>query len=119
MLTIFVGCGGNPGVGCSGSAPGGTGGFGLGTTAGELRKAMANRLGMVENQKLLNYNLGDLVMPLPDYRWRPLYTGSISFVYHSIIGPFSLGAYYYDKKESPWSFLFNYGFILFNSSPRE
>ena len=86
---------------------------GLLTDALELRGE-----GYVLNS-FVNYNLGDLAMPLPDYRWRPLYTGSLSLVYHSIIGPFSLGAYYYEKKESPWSFLFNYGFILFNSSPRE
>jgi len=67
----------------------------------------------------VNYNIGDLALPMPDYRWRPLYTGSISLVYHSIIGPFSLGAYYHEKKEKPWSFLFNYGYILFNASPRE
>lgn len=67
----------------------------------------------------VNFNIGDLALPLPDYRWRPLYTGSLSLVYHSIIGPFSMGAYYHEKKEKPWSFLFNYGYILFNSSPRD
>ena len=67
----------------------------------------------------VNYNIGDLALPLPDYRWRPLYAGSLSLVYHTIIGPFSLGAYYHEKKETPWSFLFNYGYILFNSSPRD
>ena len=67
----------------------------------------------------VNYKNGDLVLPFADYKWRPLYTGSFALVYHSIIGPFSLGAYYHEKKEAPWSFLFNYGYILFNSSPRD
>jgi NTE family protein len=54
-----------------------------------------------------------------DYRWRPLYSGSMALVYHSIIGPFSVGAYYHEKRDVPWSFLFNYGYILFNASPRD
>lgn len=42
------------------------GGFGLGTTPGELRKGMTNRLGMVENQRLLDYNLDDLTGAITD-----------------------------------------------------
>lgn len=42
------------------------GGHGLGTTPGELRKAATNRLGMVENQRLLDYNLGDLTGAITD-----------------------------------------------------
>lgn len=36
------------------------GGRGLGTTAGNLRKKMMERLGQVNVQRLLNYNLGDV-----------------------------------------------------------
>lgn len=47
------------------------------------------------------------------------FIGSSSIIYHSPLGPVSLSANYYDKKEEPWSFLFNFGYILFNRSPRD
>lgn len=47
------------------------------------------------------------------------YIGSSTLVYHSPLGPVSVSANYYDKKEEPWSFLFNFGYILFNRSPRD
>jgi NTE family protein len=49
-----------------------------------------------------------------------IYTlGSGALVYHSPIGPVSLSANYYEQKEKPWSILFNLGFIISNSSPRD
>ena len=44
---------------------------------------------------------------------------SSSLIYHSPIGPFSVQLNYYDKKESePFSFLFQYGYVIFNDTPR-
>jgi NTE family protein len=45
--------------------------------------------------------------------------GSATFVLHSPIGPVSFASNYYDLKETPWSFIFNFGYILFNKSPRD
>ena len=42
------------------------GGYGLKTTAGNLRKVMMKRLGQVNIQKLLDYNLGDLKASILD-----------------------------------------------------
>ncbi len=44
------------------------------------------------------------------------FIGSAGFIYHSPIGPIRLTANYYDRKEIPWSILFNYGFVIFNRS---
>jgi NTE family protein len=45
--------------------------------------------------------------------------GSSTLLLHTPLGPLSLAANYYDKKDEPWSFLFNFGYILFNKSPRD
>ncbi|MFW5778099.1 MAG: patatin-like phospholipase family protein [Bacteroidota bacterium] len=37
-----------------------------------------------------------------------------SYVYHTPAGPLSIGVQYYDKETDPWSFIINFGFILFN-----
>jgi NTE family protein len=47
------------------------------------------------------------------------YVASGTFVTHTPVGPISLSANYYDKKNEPWSFIFNFGYILFNRSPRD
>ncbi len=44
------------------------------------------------------------------------YVGSGSIIYHSPLGPMRLAVNYYDRKEIPWSILFNFGFFLFNDS---
>jgi NTE family protein len=51
--------------------------------------------------------------------YRTYTLGSGTLVYHSPIGPVSLSANYYEKKEKPWSILFNLGFIISNPSPRD
>jgi NTE family protein len=51
--------------------------------------------------------------------YRTYTLGSGTLVYHSPIGPVSLSANYYEQKEKPWSILFNLGFIISNSSPRD
>jgi NTE family protein len=42
------------------------------------------------------------------------YIASGSLVYQSPIGPLSLCLNYYDQKEEPWSFIFSFGYTLFN-----
>jgi NTE family protein len=54
-----------------------------------------------------------------DYSFRQYYIGSSSLVFHSPLGPMSVSANYYDLKESPWSVLFNFGYIIFNRSARD
>lgn len=49
----------------------------------------------------------------------PRYIGSSSLVFHSPFGPVSVAANYYHLKEKPWSVLFNFGYTLFNRSPRD
>lgn len=48
----------------------------------------------------------------------PFYIGSAALVFHSPLGPLSLSTNYYDGKERPWSFLFNFGYLIFNRSVR-
>ncbi len=54
-----------------------------------------------------------------DWTKRQYIMTSTSFVLHSPLGPISLTANYYDTKEDQWSFLFNFGYILFNRSARD
>lgn len=54
-----------------------------------------------------------------DFTSRQYYIGSASVVFHSPLGPVSLSGNYYDLKESPWSIIFNFGYILFNRSARD
>jgi NTE family protein len=54
-----------------------------------------------------------------DYTAKQYYVGSAALVFHSPLGPVSFSANYYDKKEVPWSFIFNFGYILFNRSARD
>lgn len=42
------------------------------------------------------------------------FLGSTNFVYHTPVGPLSISVNYYEKQEEPWSFLFHFGYILFN-----
>jgi NTE family protein len=43
------------------------------------------------------------------------FMSSIAAVYHSPLGPVSFSANYYDfNKDDPWSFIFNFGYIIFN-----
>jgi NTE family protein len=47
------------------------------------------------------------------------FIASLSGVYHSPVGPFSLSLNYYDRKTKSFSVLFHLGYILFNRSPLE
>jgi NTE family protein len=42
---------------------------------------------------------------------------SSGIVYHTPIGPLGLFVNYYDDRESPYTFLFHVGYIIFNKSP--
>ncbi len=44
------------------------------------------------------------------------YVGSAAFVYHTPIGPISLNFSYFDRTHNRFSFLFNFGYIIFNES---
>lgn len=41
---------------------------------------------------------------------------SASMVYHSPLGPLSLSLNYFENKEDPWSFLLNFGYLIYNDS---
>jgi len=48
------------------------------------------------------------------------YIGASALVFHSPLGPISLNLNYYSsREEKPWSFLFNFGYTLFNKSVYE
>lgn len=49
-------------------------------------------------------------------KWeRPYFMGSSSVVYHSPIGPISFSANYYENRpDEHWSFLFSFGYAIFN-----
>ncbi len=47
------------------------------------------------------------------------YIASATILANTPLGPVSLSANYYDKKAEPWSFIFNFGYILFNRSARD
>lgn len=57
-------------------------------------------------------------IPFFEFNIEPVYLGSGALVFHSPVGPLSLSANYYDKKEEKWSFIFNFGYLLFNRSVR-
>ena len=42
------------------------------------------------------------------------YSGMAAAVYNTAIGPISLGVNYYDQYESPFSYFFHFGYIIFN-----
>lgn len=44
------------------------------------------------------------------------YIGGATVVYHTFLGPLSLGLSYYDKLQNPFTFNLNFGYIIFNRS---
>lgn len=48
------------------------------------------------------------------YFFKAYTIGSASVVIHNPLGPLSFSVNYYDAKEKPWSFLFSFGYLLFN-----
>ena len=50
-----------------------------------------------------------------DNAWQTRYfTGSASLVYHSPIGPVAFAVNYYQARAQPWSFIFNFGYFIYN-----
>ena len=47
------------------------------------------------------------------------FIGSSALVFHSPVGPISLSFHYLQNQEQPFSFLFNFGYIIFNSKAVE
>lgn len=47
------------------------------------------------------------------------FTGTLATVFHSPIGPISISVNYFDKRPQPFSFLFHFGYILFNKRALE
>ena len=54
-----------------------------------------------------------------DYEFDQYFISSASLIYETPIGPLSFGVNYYDRKEDPWSILFNFGYLIYNKSMRE
>jgi NTE family protein len=54
-----------------------------------------------------------------DYEFDQYFISSASLIYETPIGPLSFGVNYYDRKEDPWSVLFNFGYLIYNKSIRE
>ncbi|MEO8088564.1 MAG: patatin, partial [Bacteroidota bacterium] len=47
------------------------------------------------------------------------YIGSSTMVFHSPLGPISLGLNYYHERKNPFSLLFHFGYIIFSKSATE
>ena len=47
------------------------------------------------------------------------YIGNAALIYHSPIGPVSASVNYYDIRNEPFSFLFHFGYIIFNKKALE
>jgi len=56
----------------------------------------------------------DLRAELSDPFEKRFYLGTAAAVYHSPLGPISFSLNYYDKEKTPYTFLFHFGYILFN-----
>lgn len=54
-----------------------------------------------------------------DYSYDQYFISSASLIYETPIGPLSFGVNYYDRKDDPWSILFNFGYLIYNKSMRE
>lgn len=54
-----------------------------------------------------------------EFDFQPKFLGSAAVIYDTPIGPVNFNVNYYDQKQEPWSFIFNFGYILFNESVRD
>jgi NTE family protein len=57
--------------------------------------------------------------PSFDYKLKQRYQLAGALVYHSPLGPVSVSLNYYDKKEQPYSFIFSFGYVIYNRSARD
>ena len=51
-----------------------------------------------------------------EYLAKRYYVGSLGTVFHSPLGPIGIFVNYFDNREKPFSFLFHFGFFIFNKS---
>lgn len=51
-----------------------------------------------------------------DYLAKRYYVGSLGTVFHSPLGPIGFFVNYFDNREKPFSFLFHFGYFLFNKN---
>jgi NTE family protein len=70
-------------------------------------------------QPLASIRNNELGLAEYDLSPKQSYIASSTLVAHTPLGPISMSANYYDRKEEPWSFVFNFGYILFNRSARD
>lgn len=42
------------------------------------------------------------------------YIGTLGGIYHSPLGPLSLNINYYDQRDDPWTWIINFGYLIFN-----
>ena len=47
------------------------------------------------------------------------YIGSLGGIYHSPLGPLSLNVNYYDQRDEPWTWIVNFGYLIFNKRALE
>ncbi|NNC82147.1 MAG: hypothetical protein HKN79_01095 [Flavobacteriales bacterium] len=59
----------------------------------------------------------DLAPRYSDDFLKRFYIGSGSAVFHSPVGPVSFSVNYYDQREEPWSWILNFGYLIFNPRP--
>lgn len=51
-----------------------------------------------------------------DYLAKRYYVGSLGTVFHSPLGPIGFFLNYFDNREKPFSFLFHFGYFIFNKN---
>jgi NTE family protein len=61
----------------------------------------------------------DLKTEYGDEFAKQFFIGSTALVFHSPLGPMSLGLNYYHESKTPFSVLFHFGYIIFNKSALE
>jgi NTE family protein len=65
---------------------------------------------------IVTNNEGDV-----SYDWETdvMFIGAATVVYSSPIGPVSFAVNYIDRRTEPWSFVFNFGYLIYNRSIRD
>ena len=86
-------------------------------TVFDIRKNVEFRLEAYAFQPFVEIErVDDNLAVLDRTNLKAAYIGASALVWHSPLGPVSLNLNYYDSREEPWSFSFNFGFLIFNQS---
>lgn len=95
-------------------------GFGL-RTVYEIRKNLEFRAeGYAFQPRQSLVRIEDNLTAFSEVPGTPQFIGAGALVFHSPLGPISLNLNYYSSQiDKPWSFLFNFGYTLFNKSVYE